>query len=121
MAKRRVDPILMSIVRVRLVKGEEDIGTATGFFFTKEGQIFLVTNRHVAQSQKRGVQPTHLRVHLHEDTVDLGKNVWITLPLFDDDGRPRWLEDKVSDSDILCLQVEEIRSRAAEKAIAGVP
>ena len=118
MAKRRIDPVLMSIVRIKLVKSEKEFGTATGFFFTKEGRIYLVTNRHVAKSERREVQPTHFRIHLHENTDDLSKNLWIELPLFDEDGRPRWLKDEAGDSDILCLDVEDVRSRAAEKAIA---
>lgn len=118
MAKHRVDPVLMSIVRIKLVREEEEFGTATGFFFTKDGRIYLVTNRHVAQSQKRGVQPTHFRIHLHQRASDLGENFWMSLPLFDEEGRPRWLEDPHNDSDVLCLEVEEIRSRAAEKAVA---
>ena len=117
MAKRRVDPVLMSIVRIKLVREEEEFGTATGFFFTKDGRIYLVTNRHVAQSQKRGVQPTHFRIHLHQRASDLGENFWMSLSLFDEKGRPRWLEDPHNDSDVLCLEVEEIRSRAAEKAV----
>lgn len=118
MAKHRVDPVLMSIVRVRLARDGEEMGTATGFFFAKDGRIYLVTNRHVARSERREMQPTHFRVHLHRSPADLGQNVWITLPLFDEEGRPRWLEDKKSESDILCLEVEEIRRRAAEKSVA---
>jgi hypothetical protein len=120
-AKYRVDPVLMSIVRIKLVKAgkdEEDIGTATGFFFAREGRIHLVTNRHVARSDRREVQPTHLRINLHEATDDLSRNFRLDLPLFDEEGRPRWREDKRNDSDILCIEVEEVRSRAAEKAIA---
>ncbi|MFQ5916013.1 MAG: serine protease [Nitrospinota bacterium] len=118
MVKRRINPVLMSIVRLKLVQDEKDIGTATGFFFAREGRIYLITNRHVAKSLKREIQPTHFRVHLHRGADDLGKNVWIPIPLFDEDGRPRWLESRVTDSDILCLEVEEIRRRAAEKAVA---
>ena len=118
MAKHRVDPVLMSIVRIKLVRDEEEFGTATGFFFTKEGRIYLVTNRHVARSGRRGVQPTHFRIHLHQRVSDLSENFWVSLPLFHEGGAPRWLEDPVHNSDVLCLEVEEIRSRAAEKAVA---
>lgn len=108
----------MSIVRIKLVRGEEEFGTATGFFFAKEGRIYLVTNRHVARSDRRDVQPTHFRIQLHETADDLGQNQWVSVPLFDESEKPRWLEDKTSDSDVLCLEVEEVRKLAAEKAIA---
>lgn len=118
MDRHRVDPVLMSIVRIKLVRGEEEFGTATGFFFARESRIYFVTNRHVVLSDKRNFQPTHFRIQLHETANDLKRNQWISVSLFDESGIPLWLEDSMSGSDLLCLEVENIRKMASEKAIA---
>ena len=117
MAKPKLNPVLLSVVLIKPLQEDKEIGTATGFFFTRERRLFLVTNRHVALSEKRDFRPTHFRLHLHEDARDLRKSTWVTLPIYRKDGSPRWLEDPSGDSDILCLEVEEIRKRAAQKTL----
>ena len=64
------------------MQGCNVIGSASGFFYTKNNEIFLVTNKHVVCDKKKGIYPDSLRLRLHKDLNDITKNGDFNVPLF---------------------------------------
>ncbi|NLX38119.1 MAG: hypothetical protein GXY73_01195 [Methanothrix sp.] len=75
---------------------EYPIGNATGFFYSYDGQIYFITNRHVVIDEEVGYYPERLNLKLHKDRKDLTKNRPYKICLYDDDKndekKPLWLE-----------------------------
>ena len=72
---------ITSVSLVVQVKGGQEIGTASGFFYDRGGRLFFVTNRHVCQDDATGIVPDLLRLKLHTDRHDLTKNRFHDIPL----------------------------------------
>jgi S1-C subfamily serine protease len=81
--------LLLVVALLVMVQGGKDVGTATCFFYSKDGIVYLVTNRHVVLDEAKGLRPDTLRVRLHTDANDLTKNVERAIPL-DRGAKPAW-------------------------------
>lgn len=83
-------------------------GSATGFFYTKDGKLYLVTNKHVVQ-RKTGKLEDMLRIFPPQ------AKRFIDLELRDTDGRRLWKTgtDVYEDVDVAVLEIpkEKISSR----------
>ena len=63
-----VESLLLAVTRVTTVNDVgETMTNATGFFYERDGQLFLVTNRHVVLSEETGHHPHSLLIELHID------------------------------------------------------
>ena len=66
-------------------------GSATGFFYKNESDVYLVTNRHVVVNEREKLYPDHLRIRVHTSQTNLLPNRDLDIPLYD--GRmPLFLE-----------------------------
>lgn len=112
----RPDPISFSSVFIEAWFGSQKIGIASGFPWREEAGVYLVTNWHVVSGihpetsqpiDKHGTIPDYLRVWLHQKE-NLG--VWerIRIDLYDNQGRPRWLEHSGygSEVDVALMQID---------------
>lgn len=84
-----------------LCKGNE-IGTATGFFYSAKGETAFVTNWHVLSGRntytgqpirKDAATPDEIGMHLHHPS-QLGKWYWRKVPLYDAGENALWLQHK---------------------------
>jgi S1-C subfamily serine protease len=71
------------------IEGANPVGTATGFFYTRNDVLYLVTNRHVVIDEAKGLKPEALRLKLHSDQHDLTRNVEWNIPLYKN-GKALW-------------------------------
>lgn len=85
-----VDRLLATIVMVIQLQAGKPIGSATGFFYADNSNIFLITNRHVVLDEKKGHRPDALRLKLNGVSGVLGKGVDFDVPLYHDSS-PVWL------------------------------
>jgi S1-C subfamily serine protease len=69
-----VNPIVATVTFIRQVKGGNQIGSATGFFYTRGDNLFLVTNKHVVRDDQTGTIPDLLRLRLHKQGKPLTEN-----------------------------------------------
>lgn len=81
--------IVASVSFVEQVKGGSAIGSATGFFYTRGDDLFLVTNGHVVRDEEKGILPDLLRLRLHRDPNDLTNNGDYDVALYAE-GQPLW-------------------------------
>ena len=55
-----IESLLLSVTRVSTLLGEQQLTSATGFFFERDGRLFLVTNRHVVLDEASDHRPDRL-------------------------------------------------------------
>lgn len=112
-AQDAVDPRSLMTTPVWLVDGDRPVSQGTGFFFGLPGAgggvdvVFLVTNYHVVTGHAplAAMQPAgdRVRIIIHEDQFDPQRVRQVELPLYDDRGRPAWIESDAHESADLVL------------------
>jgi len=87
-----IDQRLVRVAKLLGFKDGKQIGNATGFFFLREGYLYVVTNRHVVADDINKLYPAELHVLVHSDPNDLTVHDELVVPLLDDSGQPLWRE-----------------------------
>lgn len=84
-----VDPLLLATTRITTFVGPMARTSASGFFFRRAGQLFLVSNRHVFADAASLHLPDRIEIGLHTDARDLTRHTVVSLPLYRD-GLGQW-------------------------------
>lgn len=102
-----LEPLLFTTVQVETLQAGSPLTNATGFFFEREGRIYLVTSRHVLFDAATGHYPDEIVFALHLSTVDLTRVARVTLPLYAA-GQARWrqAQDSGGEVDVAVLPVD---------------
>jgi len=117
-----VNPIVTTVTRIQQLNSNSVIGTATGFFYTRNNKLFLVTNRHVTQDKVSGTVPDTLRLLLHRDPNNTSDNGTYDVPLYSSSGVPLWKSHPiqgVADVAVLELDANTIQSQFFVKGWAA--
>jgi S1-C subfamily serine protease len=77
-----LDQVLLMVAPIEQWCGPSRLGTATGFFFTNEGKLYLITNRHVVRDDEHRIFPDKLRLRLHTNAQDNTQNADYDVPLY---------------------------------------
>jgi len=77
-----VEPILLTSTQVSTYLGARLLTTASGFFFEREGRLYLVTSRHVVFDQPSSHFPDRVEIAMHTDPVDLTRTANLSLALY---------------------------------------
>jgi hypothetical protein len=105
---------LAAVTRIEACSQGRVLAQATGFFYSRAGEFFLVTNRHVVVGDSPTYRPETLTLRLHLDRDDLARNESYTLALYRD-GQPMWREHPIHGSavDVIAVELrrEEIERR----------
>jgi len=101
------DPLLLATARVSTFLGPLLQTNASGFFFERDGQLYLVTSRHVVIDAANKHLPDRLEIELHLDDVDLTRSTGFSIPLYAD-GQSLWRQgrDSGGDVDIAVLELD---------------
>ena len=54
------EPILLSAARISTFEGQRALTGASGFFFERDGRLYLVTSRHVLLDEPSGHFPDRI-------------------------------------------------------------
>src|SRR5574341_821955 len=84
-----LNQIVATVSLVLQLKAGATVGSASGFFYTRGNDLFLVTNHHVVRNEKDKVFPDTLRLRLHTDPNDLTRNGDLDITLYQA-GKPVW-------------------------------
>ena len=84
-----MNPIVARVSIVFQMKDGEIIGSASGFFYTRNNDLFLVTNHHVVRDEKEGILPDAVRLRLHTNSTNVTQNEEVDIPLYQN-GKPAW-------------------------------
>jgi hypothetical protein len=102
-----IESLLLAVTRVSTWFGTQLLTGATGFFFERDGRLFLVSNRHVVLNEASGHRPDRLEIELHTCADDVARTVQFSIPLYRD-GKPLWRErgDHSGSIDVMVLQLD---------------
>ena len=76
------DPLLLATARVSTFLGPLLQTNASGFFFERDGELYLVTSRHVVIDAPNKHLPDRIEIELHLDGVDLTRSTGFSIPLY---------------------------------------
>lgn len=84
--------------------GRTALSEATGFFWSKDSRLFLITNRHVIVDEKQDYYPDRIQFRVDRGGAS-GSPLWLQESLYQGDGRPRWKE-LTPDVDIAAIELD---------------
>jgi len=102
-----IEPLLLTTVRVSTFDGQRPLTGASGFFFEREGRLFLVTSRHVMIDAPSNHFPNRIEIELHTDPTDLTRSIGLSMLLYRD-GRSVWRQgsDCGGEIDVAVIELE---------------
>lgn len=113
------DPLLLTATRITTFLGPRLLAGASGFFFRRGQQLFVVTNRHVFSDASSGHFPDRIEIELHTDTHDLTRFAICSIPLYRNElGQWREATDSGGSVDVAALEVrvDELPAGAVYRA-----
>ena len=103
------ESVLLTTTRLTTFDGDRVLTGATGFFFEREGRLFLVTSRHVFVDTPTKHFPNRIEVEVHTDGVNLTGVYVLSLWLYAD-GKSQWRQGGDSGGEIDVAAIEIPRS-----------
>ncbi|HEX9451933.1 MAG TPA: serine protease [Burkholderiales bacterium] len=102
-----IESLLLAVTRVTTVLDKKEKTNATGFFFERDGRLYLVTARHVLKDETSDHHPDSLLIELHVDPENAVLITQFMIPLFRD-GQPVWHEgaDSAGEVDIAVVELD---------------
>jgi len=111
-----LDPLYLAATSLCTYAGSQALTNASGFFFQREGRLYLVTSRHVVVDEPNGHHPDRLEVVIHTHPRDLTRYILFSMPLYAR-GVALWRQgqDGGGDIDVAVLQLD--RSCLPDEAV----
>ena len=104
-ARPAPDEALFGVTRALIFAGSRGLTTASGFFFERDGRLYLVTSRHVLFDAPSGHAPDRIEIELHTHAQDLTQRATVSILLYRQ-GVAVWhqAEDSGGEVDVAVLQ-----------------
>mgnify|MGYP001765649424 CR=1 FL=1 len=101
-----IESILLTSVRIMTFHGRARLTNASGFFFERDGALFLVTSRHVLVDEASQHFPDRLEIELHIGS-DISRSTGFSIPLFRD-GLSLWRtgSDAAGNIDVAMIEID---------------
>lgn len=105
-APAAADALLLTTTRITTFLDGRVLTSASGFFFRRAEQLFLVSNRHVFADAASSHFPDRVEIVVHTDSQDLTRHAVVSLPLYES-GLSRWREatDSGGAVDVAALEI----------------
>jgi hypothetical protein len=102
-----IEPLLLTTVPVSTFLGEKCLSGASGFFFERDGRVFLVTSRHVLNDIPTGHRPDRIQIEYHTDPANLARSTVLSVSLYNGD-TPLWTQgvDAGGEVDVAVLELD---------------
>ena len=111
-----VDPLFLAAPHVSTFLGTQGLTYASGFFFERDGRLYLVTSRHVVIDEATQHLPDRLEIELHLDATDLTRSTGFSVLLYHE-GVATWRQGRDSGGEIDVAVLELDRSQLPATAI----
>jgi Trypsin-like peptidase domain len=99
------EPLLLTATKISTLDGARLLTNASGFFFSREDRLYLVTSRHVLIDAPSKHFPDRIEIELHIDRANLTQSVGFSVPLYRN-GRSLWLQGKDAGGEIDVAVIE---------------
>ncbi len=102
-----IESLLLTAARISTFSPQRRLTSASGFFFERDGQLFLVTSRHVLYDEPTGHAPTRIEIELHIDPANIAASTGFSIPLYQA-GRSVWRQgtDTAGKIDVAVIPIE---------------
>ena len=102
-----IESLLLTSVHVNTFKQDNLLTNASGFFFEREGRLFLVTSRHVMVDEPSSHFPDRLLIELHTDPGNMAMSTGYSIPLYNY-GSPAWRQglDNAGIIDVAVIEID---------------
>jgi S1-C subfamily serine protease len=111
-----IESLLLTTVRIATFDGKRPLTGASGFFFEREGRLFLVTSRHVVIDQPSKHFPNRIEIELHTDAKNLTRSTGISVPLYLD-GKSVWHQGNDAGGEIDVAVIELDRAALPQSVV----
>lgn len=101
------EALLLTATQITTYLGYQVLTSASGFFFRRNAQLFLVSNRHVFLDDASSHLPDRVEVLLHTDARDLSRCTVLSLPLYRN-GLSQWRDatDSGGAVDVAAIEID---------------
>lgn len=102
-----IEPLLLAATRLSTFLGQQHLTNASGFFFSREERLFLVTSRHVVIDEPSGHLPDRIELEIHTDPGNLAASTGLSILLYRDSvGIWRDAADTSGPVDVAVLEID---------------
>ena len=117
-----IDSLLLAAARIATFEHQRGLTNASGFFFERDGRLFLVTSRHVLIDEPTKHHPNRIEIELHTDAANLGKSARFSLLLYQD-GKSQWRQgqDSGGEIDVAMIEIQRAALPADAQLFAFTP
>lgn len=105
--ERSQDEAIFGVTRLLTFAGARGLTTASGFYFERDGRLFVVTSRHVLFDGPSDHAPDRIEIDVHTDSEDLTRLATISILLYRD-GVATWHQasDSGGEVDVAALELD---------------
>jgi len=102
-----IESILLAAASVYTFDRNRLLTNASGFFFERDGRLFLVTSRHVLIDEPSKHFPDRIEIELHTDPDNLAESTGFSIPLYRN-GKSIWRQglDSAGEIDVAAIEIE---------------
>ena len=111
-----IEPLLLTATRVSTFDGKRPLTGASGFFFEREGRLFLVTSRHVVIDEPSKHFPNRIEIELHTDARNLTRSIGFSVLLYLE-GKSVWRQGKDAGGEIDVAVIELDRAALPQSVV----
>lgn len=102
-----IESLLLTANRILTFQQQRQLTNASGFFFERDGRLFLVSSRHVMLDETSRHQPDHIEIELHIDSENMVQSTGYSIPLYRK-GKRLWRQgtDSAGGIDVAVIEIE---------------
>ncbi len=102
-----IESLLLTATRLSTFIGQQSLTNASGFFFERDGRLFLVTSRHVMYDEPSKHFPDRIEIELHNDINNMASSINFSIPLFHN-GNSLWrvAKDTSGEVDVAVIELD---------------
>lgn len=117
-----IESLMLTAPRVLTFDGQRHLSNASGFFFERDGRLFLVTSRHVVIDEPSGHFPDRLEIELHVDRENMALSTGFSILLYRH-GTSVWRDgcDSAGGVDVAAIEIERAALPASTAYSAFTP
>jgi hypothetical protein len=102
-----IESILLTAAPIVTFDGGRRLTNASGFFFERDGRLFLVTSRHVMIDEPSNHLPDRIEIELHTDPENIVETTGFSIPLYRE-GQSVWRQgmDSAGGIDVAAIEID---------------
>ena len=103
-----IESLLLTAVRIYTYQQDNLLTNASGFFFRRDGKLFLVTSGHVMFDEPSEHYPDRIEIELHIDSDNMTVSTGYSIPLYQDN-KSVWKKavDSAGEVDVAAIEIDQ--------------